>query len=303
MGGGRGEAASMAFGLIRKILPSTVVDALAMSATTVALPLGYLHAVLYVTPSLYSVWEYMYWVHICCMTYLLACILIDLALAITTDTSCQGVSLPVVVQPGWAHCHYCQQHAPPRSHHCLTCRRCILRRDHHCLFIGKCVGYFNHRYFILLLLHAAMVGVYGIILSLRLMSQMEGEFSLLHLVAVVFPMVIWVVGLAPSGIYVILLSSLAFMLALVTGGMLILQLFFLYRDQTWWEAQTGVRRPVGWLRNVNDLFGPRWWLMWICPLVPSPLPNDGTHYGSDAASSSSQANTAQPVRKQRRKLA
>ena len=291
----------MAFELIRTLLPRTAVDAFAMSLTTVGIIVGYLYAVVYVAPSLYGGWEC--WIHVSCMTYLLACILVDLALAVTTDTSCQGVSLPVVLQPGWNHCHYCQQHAPPRAHHCLTCRRCILRRDHHCFFMGKCIGYFNHRYFILFLLHTLMVGVYGVVLSLRLMSVMDEGFSWLHLACVILPMVIWLVGLVPSGIMVALLASLAFLLTAVTGTMLAAQLWLIYHGQTFWEAQRGVQRECGWLRNLMDLFGPRWWAMWMCPLVSSPLPSDGTHYESSHASYSSTTNTAQPVRKQRRRLA
>lgn len=291
----------MAAQLVKSLLPRTAVDTFAMGLTAVGIPVAYLYGVLYVAPSLYSGWHC--WIHVAFMTYMLSCVLVDLALAMTTDTSCHGVSLPVVAQPGWSHCRYCQQHAPPRAHHCLTCGRCILRRDHHCFFMGKCIGYFNHRYFILFLLHTLLVSVYGFILSLWLMFLMNGGFSWLLLASVVFPMMIWLLGLVPVGVFVLVLASLAFLLVAVTGSMLALHLWYLYHGQTFWEAQRGVRRECGWQRNVRDLFGPWWLALCLCPLVPSPLPGDGTHYEGVHASFSSATKTTEPIRNSRRKLA
>ncbi len=52
---------------------------------------------------------------------------------------------------GFKLCKYCQCFRPPRAHHCEDCGRCVLRRDHHCSFLGSCIGFYNHKYYILLL--------------------------------------------------------------------------------------------------------------------------------------------------------
>mmetsp|Transcript_7050 Transcript_7050/g.12319 ORF Transcript_7050/g.12319 Transcript_7050/m.12319 type:complete len:345 (-) Transcript_7050:138-1172(-) len=53
-------------------------------------------------------------------------------------------------------CKWCLKFKPDRCHHCRVCRMCILKMDHHCPWIYNCVGYFNYKYFFLLLLYSAV---------------------------------------------------------------------------------------------------------------------------------------------------
>ena len=50
----------------------------------------------------------------------------------------------------------CRALKPPRAHHCSTCSRCILRMDHHCPWVGNCVGLYNHKFFLMFVLHATI---------------------------------------------------------------------------------------------------------------------------------------------------
>ena len=56
----------------------------------------------------------------------------------------------------WRYCMKCSSIRPPRAHHCSMCGRCIMRMDHHCPWVGNCVGLYNHKYFLMFLLHAAI---------------------------------------------------------------------------------------------------------------------------------------------------
>ena len=56
----------------------------------------------------------------------------------------------------WRYCMKCKSAKPPRAHHCSICGRCVLRMDHHCPWIGNCVGLYNHKYFLMFLLHAVI---------------------------------------------------------------------------------------------------------------------------------------------------
>mmetsp|Transcript_58795 Transcript_58795/g.116498 ORF Transcript_58795/g.116498 Transcript_58795/m.116498 type:complete len:342 (-) Transcript_58795:64-1089(-) len=54
------------------------------------------------------------------------------------------------------HCKWCGKYKPDRCHHCRVCRICILKMDHHCPWIYNCVGFYNYKYFFLLIMYSAM---------------------------------------------------------------------------------------------------------------------------------------------------
>jgi palmitoyltransferase len=51
------------------------------------------------------------------------------------------------------YCLMCHVFKPERCHHCSACNRCVLNMDHHCPWINNCVGFYNRKYFFLLLLY------------------------------------------------------------------------------------------------------------------------------------------------------
>ncbi|CAG9322672.1 unnamed protein product [Blepharisma stoltei] len=53
-------------------------------------------------------------------------------------------------------CARCQHRKPDRTHHCKQCERCNLKMDHHCNWIANCVGYFNYKYFFLMVFYGAL---------------------------------------------------------------------------------------------------------------------------------------------------
>lgn len=53
-------------------------------------------------------------------------------------------------------CRHCCASKPDRAHHCRLCGTCVLQMDHHCPWIANCVGYFNYKYFLLMVFYALL---------------------------------------------------------------------------------------------------------------------------------------------------
>ena len=279
----------MAWLKLRELLPKNIIDGLAMTFVFVLIPVAYVHGMFYVTPTLWplsgvpdEVRERNWLPHYASWIFQTVCLVngvTSLFLMLLTDTSCGCIPLPVVAQPGWTFCPYCQYHTPPRAHHCPICRKCILRRDHHCFFTGKCIGFYNQRYFISFLAVVFFAAIYASVISYWLMSQLIGGFSWTTLPALIFPILAWVFGMNSVNPVVMALTSCAIFALLTAGTMLALQLGQIYRSQTLWEIKKRTRwYDRGGMNNIRDVLGATWWLAWITPFVASPLPNDGSHY-------------------------
>ena len=275
--------------ILREYSPRRLNDAIPMAVTFIGIPFAFQHGFFYVTPRLYPLIDEqseeerfynrsMRILHYCFMTYLLVIVMADLFLTLLVEPSCTKKKSSQLLQPGWVHCPYCKQYVPPRTYHCLTCRKCVYRRDHHCFFVGRCIGYQNHKHFMLFAFHTFVAALYASVLSMKLVFHLYNGFSWEVLVAAIFPVIAVTLELVEITPVVLICTSLAVIFMILTGGLLAINLLHLYKGQTFWEATHNIPQPKGFVRNARDLLGANWWIVWVCPFIPSPLPGDGKHY-------------------------
>lgn len=61
------------------------------------------------------------------------------------------------------YCLMCNLFKPDRCHHCSACNRCVLNMDHHCPWVNNCIGFWNRKYFLLLLFYVLCTLYYYIL--------------------------------------------------------------------------------------------------------------------------------------------
>eukprot|EP00357_Protocruzia_adherens_P026975 CAMPEP_0115015304 /NCGR_PEP_ID=MMETSP0216-20121206/26680_1 /TAXON_ID=223996 /ORGANISM="Protocruzia adherens, Strain Boccale" /LENGTH=642 /DNA_ID=CAMNT_0002385381 /DNA_START=373 /DNA_END=2301 /DNA_ORIENTATION=- len=57
---------------------------------------------------------------------------------------------------GRRYCQHCRKYKPDRTHHCRLCHRCVLEMDHHCPWVANCIGFYNHKYFMLMVFYGVL---------------------------------------------------------------------------------------------------------------------------------------------------
>ena len=58
------------------------------------------------------------------------------------------------------YCLMCNVFKPVRCHHCSVCNRCVLNMDHHCPWINNCIGFYNRKYFIMMVFYLNCTLIY-----------------------------------------------------------------------------------------------------------------------------------------------
>ena len=259
--------------------PKTTTDLICMGFTVVALPTVIVYGWSFLLPSVVLTTSKWYFYNVALMLFLWVNVVLNFYKAVTEDVSTRRLTLLNAAQEGWVYCQWCKGHAPPRSHHCPICDVCVLRRDHHCYFTGRCVGLHNHRYFIMFMLYASLGCLYGFVLSVMYIIQEEGGFTFRIPFALILPVLAKMSGQMPVHMFISFMSSCSAGAGFISASFLVIQLMLFLKGQTFHELRRGLANyNRGFLNNLEELLGKYWWVSWIFPLIPSPLPLDGSSY-------------------------
>lgn len=194
--------------------------------------------------------------------------------------------MPASVPDGWHVCAPCESVAPPRSRHCGVCGCCVLKREHHCIFTGCCIGLYNHRYFFCFLVYMWLSTLYCSILNAFFISPYIGEASVWWtLVRILLPGLWLIFNPSTDTLYGFLFSLN------VIGCLFLTVLLYYYGRQVLSNTTTRERteRPdvsydKGTLHNIQVVLGRRWYLTWLCPVLPSTIPYDGLDWSKQVYS-------------------
>ncbi|XP_028316317.1 putative palmitoyltransferase ZDHHC24 [Gouania willdenowi] len=221
-------------------------------------------------------------VHLLAQYFMLWNICWNALLFVRTSPSIKGVFLGAEgMGQGWRFCYTCEAHTPPRCSHCYDCRVCVLRRDHHCVFFDQCVGFHNYRYFLCCLLFMWAGLLYATLMNAEVFIVILKEGVTVH--SVLLLLIPWIMLI--SGQVTARAFAFAFIADTCVVGFLLVSAFFffhvvlLFRGQTTREWYSS-RRPysLGPVGNLRHTLGLRWYVCWLSPLIPSPLPGDGINF-------------------------
>lgn len=271
--------------LIRKsILPRTPTDIGSSLFLLLCIPLIYLFELSVVLPVFYDSNTFIFYFHAVMGTFVLINIITNQFALILCDTSIKGKQLtpPAGNETHlklWRMCAVCETITPPRSWHCSTCRTCILKRDHHCVFTGCCVGHLNHRYFMMLVFYLCVGTAYASAFNNYFIFVVHADrfLELYTILKIAFPFIM--IAFEPSVNQLYLTGYLINMIGMLfTGFLLAYHVQNLRTGSLVHDRSSPAFYNLGLRRNIEMVFGKRWYLTWLSPFVHSELPHDGIHW-------------------------
>ncbi|CAF3163893.1 unnamed protein product [Rotaria socialis] len=257
-----------------------------------------------ILPAIYNnIFTYKEILHLLFGFYIIFNLIGNLFLCMATDTSVDTIICPVLLPQqniptsmsdknnqqdiifqhcNWRYCYNCEVNVPPRTQHCHLCKRCILKRDHHCSFLGRCIGFRNIRYYVCFLIWTGIGLCYCNILHVDYTYELVGSFSWRVIVACLFPFGAWLFRILDH--FSLLLSficSTSIVLSLYVLFLTIQQIYLLANGQTWYEYGKNIHiysSQKCLQSNLEVVFGKRWRLILLSPLIASPPCGDGVSF-------------------------
>nr|CDP96602.1 BMA-DHHC-1, isoform d [Brugia malayi] len=267
-------------GRLREILPSETQDRIAMFILFILLPLGFLFEIFAILPTEHEVmskgWNLR--VGILMLFGLNAFANVYKVISVGPNGNCSD--LPAVQKHGYRFCYNCQLNEPPRSHHCPVCDRCVFRRDHHSSFVAVCVGHFNQRYYISAICSLWIISLTVLMWNWSFMWTSLGGFSPLQLWELIVPHLALIFRIISFSQFLCVMTFIfSFTVFVFLCYLITAQLFCLYRGQTRMEYLMDVHAyNLGFMENVRQAMGRRWFIALLMPFISSPLDSDGLSY-------------------------
>ena len=264
----------------KRFLPKSIGDWLAMFMCMTAIHAVPIFEIVVILPYIDAEKRGTYWLHIAGGAYIYINIMVCFVMTVITDTTSGSLVLPSILKPGWRFCSVCEANAPPRSLHCYFCDMCILQRDHHCMFTGNCVGHANQRYFFIMVMHFCLAALYCNYLNMDYTWEIIGTINLKALFTMIVPLFAWMLGVTETYTFgVAFISSMCVIAFFMTGALTCYHLMNVYAGQTTQERSLKNKTyDLGWKENFRAVFGARWYIAWISPFIPSPLPGNGIEF-------------------------
>ncbi|XP_062512884.1 probable palmitoyltransferase ZDHHC24 [Corticium candelabrum] len=268
---------------LRRKLPKTSAERFALLVISVLVPLVVLFQLSVVFPIIHVI-DIERTVSSVFLLYIFTNIAGNFWMSLLENSNTSRVFLPTVLKPGWMYCSFCQQNSPPRSYHCHLCQACVLKRDHHCTFTGNCIGFYNHRYFVMFLLHLFIGSVYCIVQNTEFVLNQVEQLDWKTIICLLLPLLSFVFQLKS---HLTLTSMFVYSICIVgcfaSITILTRQIIQLRRGQVGFEYSHGeTKYDLGsWKKNFKTVAGSRWYIVWLLPWISSPLPGDGTVFGLD----------------------
>ncbi|XP_020649593.3 palmitoyltransferase ZDHHC22 [Pogona vitticeps] len=162
--------------------------------------------------------------------------------------------------------------ALPSTHFCQLCARLTQRHDHHCFFTGNCIGSRNMRNFIMFCLYTSLacldslvagVSYISAVLSTSFANPLAFLTLLPHSISQFFSG-----ALLSSEMFVILMLYLWLGIGLACAGFCCHQMLLILRGQTRHQVRKGMAaRAQPWKKNLEEVFGKRWLLGLLIPML------------------------------------
>lgn len=202
-------------------------------------------------------------------------------------TEHQGPALPVgypraQFQAGQAtRCSRCKKPRPERAHHCNNMGVCVLRMDHFCPWLNNCVGYYNHKFFLQLVVYGLLLAVFALASS---MPQLVVRLIL------VFDSKQWQAGVLNVGqmaesICFMVFGVLALFIVILLGPTVFTHLPLAAKNMTSIEAMyVNAKNPYDMgsiVANLEQIFGEPG-LDWLLPIHPLFPVGDGVSFALNA---------------------
>ncbi|KAI6181580.1 Palmitoyltransferase [Aphelenchoides besseyi] len=170
-------------------------------------------------------------------------------------------------------CVSCKILKPQRTHHCRHCNRCVVRFDHCCPALGTCIHLANHKFFMLLLVHATFKGIYCSVFMASFLIYICIDFYSpggVKLQQMAYPLAFAITGCGQATLFPFILTFFqwSFWSDIFDDHTTIETIIYGYDEEE--QNETVEKKSGAWLRNVETLFGSRRSL-WLLPIQTANL--------------------------------
>lgn len=261
---------------VRDILPKGIGDIGATTFFILALPLIFFFELNYVLPYYHYPGTFWYYFHLITAFTIFTNIMSSYFATIFETTSIQGRLIPETSDSTF--CTVCESFRPPRAWHCDYCKVCILKRDHHCIFTSCCIGYYNHRYFMMLLIYTSIGTLYATFYNVCFCYENYSFNDIATILRIIMPLFMFMFGKMTMQ-FSLLVTTVSVLGCLFANVLLFIHVRLVIKGAICYENNNNVKMyDYGLKENIIGVFGKRWYIAWLSPFIPSELPGDGIKF-------------------------